>query len=231
MMPAEYGFDMLLQEFPELEGFLGIVLGVYLAIMLIAMLFSLTCYILQSLGLYGIAKRRCIRRPWLAWLPVGNMWILGSISDQYQYVAKGKVRNTRKVLMVIMIALYVLSVICSVSAISVFVKAVSGFSSGELLAGAVTVSGAQILVVVLAIVGAVFQYIAYYNLFKSSVPEDATLFLVLGIFFSVALPFFVFNCRKKDYGMPPRKAAQPVAPEIAPAAEETDFVSDETQGE
>jgi len=231
MMPAEFSFDMLLREFPELEGILGIVLGVYLVIILLVMLFSLTCYILQSLGLYGVAKRRGIRRPWLAWLPVGNMWILGSISDQYQYVAKGKVRNTRKILLVLVIALYLLTTFSSVGVISMIVKAISGFSSGQLMATAVAASGAQILTVVLAIVGAVFQYIAYYNLFKSSAPEDATLFLVLGIFFSVALPFFVFNCRKKDYGMPPRKAAQPPVSEIAPAAEEDDFVSEETPGE
>jgi len=57
----------------------------------------------------------------------------------------------------------------------------------------------------------VFQYVAYYDLFASSHPSNATLYLVLAIVFQVTLPFFVFACRKKDEGMPPRK--QPVAPE------------------
>ena len=39
-------------------------------------------YVLWSLGVYTIAKRRGIRKPWLSWIPVGNLWILGSISDQ-----------------------------------------------------------------------------------------------------------------------------------------------------
>ena len=31
------------------------------------------------------------------------------------------------------------------------------------------------------------------------------LFLVLSIVFNITEPFFVFSCRNKDFGMPPRK--------------------------
>ena len=57
---------------------------VYLVILLVALGFGMVWYVLQSLGLYTIAERRGIRNPWLAWVPVANMWVLGSISDQYQ---------------------------------------------------------------------------------------------------------------------------------------------------
>ena len=84
-----------------------------------------------------------------------------------------------------------------------------------------------VVLVVLAIVGGIFQYISYYDLFCSSKPENATLFLVLGIIFPVTLPFFLFVCRKCDNGMPPRKVVVPqVIVQAAEVAEEETFVVD-----
>ena len=54
------------------------------------LLFYAACYILLSLGLYTLAKRRYIDRPWLAWLPIGNLWILGCLADQYRKVVQDK---------------------------------------------------------------------------------------------------------------------------------------------
>ena len=69
------------------------------------------------------------------------------------------------------------------------------------------VIGFVLLLAVLAIVNTVFMYMAYYDLFESCKPSQAVVFLILSIFFSFLLPFFVFACRKKDLGMPPRRTA------------------------
>lgn len=193
----------------EIESFLSIFLVIYLAFFLLAMVFCIVMYILSSLGVYSIAKRRGIRRPWLSWLPVGNMWIIGSISDQYQYVAKGKIKNRRKILLGIMIALLAMSMPIGV------VVALAALDYAAAIAGIIFF---YLLYVVLAIVGSVFQYIAYYDLFRSCRPDDAVLYLVLGILVPVSMPFFLFSCRKKDLGMPPRKAA-PVEPVSLPEPE------------
>ena len=60
-------------------------------------------YIFMSLGLFAIAKNRRIQNPWLAWIPVGNLWLLGCISDQYRYVALGQKQNRRKRLLLLSI--------------------------------------------------------------------------------------------------------------------------------
>ncbi len=206
----------------EMESFLAVFLVIYLAVFLLMMVFGVVCYILSSLGVYTIAKRRGIRYPWLSWLPVGNMWILGSISDQYQYVAKGKVKNRRKILLGIMIALVAMSMPIGI------VVAVAALGYTEAIAGIILF---YLLYFVLAIVGSVFQYMAYYDLFRSCNPSDATLFLVLGILFSVALPFFLFSCRKKDLGMPPRKTAQPPVLETAEEAPAEEPVEENPQEE
>ena len=57
----------------------------------------------------------------------------------------------------------------------------------------------------LAIAVAVIQYMALYDLYQSCEPKNSVLYLVLSIFFNITLPIFVFLCRNKDEGMPPRK--------------------------
>jgi hypothetical protein len=75
----------------------------------------------------------------------------------------------------------------------------------------VVVAVFALLAWVLNVVGLVFQYVCYNDLYASCCPENQVLFLVLSILFNVTLPFFVFACRNKDGGMPPRKDEIPAA--------------------
>ena len=74
--------DPQLEQFFEQFGFA--IIGVMMVVVLIALAVSLTTYILGSIGNYTIAKRRGIRNPWLAWIPLAHLWITGCISAQYQ---------------------------------------------------------------------------------------------------------------------------------------------------
>ena len=188
--------------------------------------FGIACYVLQSLGMYTIAKRRGIRHPWLSWLPVGDVWILGSISDQYQYIAKGKIRNRRKVLLGLMIGVFGTIALVFVLLMS-SVVGTAGMVDGGAGAGAMFGATMAMLLlfylamIVIAIVAAVFQYIALYDLYASCNPDNAVLFLVLSIFLGIT-PFFIFFNRNKDLGMPPRKELEqsPVAePVVEPVSE------------
>ena len=206
----------ILAHAPVANGFaaVAIVLVVMAFAYLLVIGFAILTYVLQSLGMYSIAKRREIRKPWLAWIPVGNMWILGSISDQYQYVAKGKIKNRRKTLLGLTIAMYALMIPLYMA---YFAMILQGVFSGEAANGGYILSYMTVILLlglalfVIAVVAMVFQYIALYDLFASCEPGNAVLYLVLSILINVTMPFFVFCCRKKDGGMPPRKDAIPVA--------------------
>ena len=174
--------------------FMLVFLVIFYLIMIAA---CIACYVLQAVGMYSIAKRRGIHHAWLAWIPVGNLWLLGSISDQYQYLAKERVRNRRGLLLGLSIALYAVMILMYVGVIF----AAIGMSGAFLAITALCL----VAYFVLAIVATVFQYIAMYDLYVSSDPGNAVLYLVLSIIFSISMPFFVFACRKKDLGMPPRK--------------------------
>ena len=208
------GFDA---AFGAVGAGLGIILVIYLAILAISLLFSLVSYILGSVGMHSIANRRGIRHGWLSWIPLGNAWILGSISDQFQYVVKGKIRNRRKVLLGLNIAAVVLTI--PVEVVLIFIGryiekmvAFSTFDPAQALPVIIAVVVFGLAMLVISVINMVHTYIAYYNLFFSCTPDDAVLFLVLSILFPVALPFFVFALRKKDNGMPPRKS-EPVIEE------------------
>ncbi len=233
----------------------------FLIFYLIILVFGLVSYVLSSAGMYTIAKRRGIHNPWLAWIPVANSWILGSISDQFQYVTKGKIRNSRKWLLGLNIASALSPVVMMIVEVSAMVV---GMGSGmEALASSFGLFMILWLIMfAFMIVLCVFTYMALYDLYHSCNPYNAVTFLLLSIFISVTQPFFVFACRKKDQGMPPRKQPQepvqeipqqipdqepaapvepevPASPEVAEApivedtcvADETDFVEAPTETE
>lgn len=180
---------------------------------------GIVMYILQSLGLYTIACRRQLKNPWLAWLPIGNMWILGSISDQYQYVTTGRIRNRRKTLVglhIAILALTVVWVVVSLGAIIGSIMSMGGMNAmseaqvWEMVVTPLLTSVGMLLVLwVVAIIGAVIQYIALYDLYRSCDPKNGVLYLLLSIFISNLLAVFVFLCREKDGGMPPRRTGSP----------------------
>lgn len=209
-------FGSIMNE-PEAAGamsFVAIFLIVYLVILGVALIWSVAAYVLQSLGVHTIAKRRGINRPWLAWIPVGNLWTLGCISDQYQYVAQGKVKNKRKILLGLYIgylAVYAVYMVAYVlTMVGPMVAEISG-SSDAMASVGLSMGGMLLMMLVavammgVAITMAVFQYMALYDLYRSCDPDHSVLFLVLDIVVGVTMPFFIFFSRNKDLGMPPRR--------------------------
>ena len=224
MAPYEYYGDYSSVEPAVNSAFAGIggfLLVFVLLFYLIMIGFGVAAYVLNALGMYTTAKRRGIRNPWLSWIPVADVWILGSISDQYQYVAKGKVRNRRKVLLGLYIALFVLLILILAASLIFAVSDLNGLDSDMLFGSALAVILlCYLAMLVVCVVVSVFAYIAYYDYFASCDPGSAVLYLVLGIFIPVTLPFFVFFNRKKDLGMPPRKQEHPAAIEVEPVEED-----------
>lgn len=200
-------FEQIIEsmDMADQEMFLK-VLGIFGMVFLAFALFAVVSYVLKSIGLYTIAKRRGIQNPWLAWLPVCDYWIVGSISDQYQYVSKGVVKNKRSILLALNIVSFVIS------------GAMSLFYNGMALAMAENISMIDVSSVYFAsssLIGIatfglsiaifVFWHMSLYDLYSSCKPNNNLLFLLLGIFLPFLVPFFIFACRNKEEGMPPRR--------------------------
>lgn len=175
---------------------------------------------LRSLGVYTIAKRRGLKHAWFAWVPVVDHYLLGCISDQYQYVVKGKNKNKRKILLVLDIGYVVMLTAILASFIGILFNSVVGYiSESRMMSQMFGMLGLYVPLLGVGIAMTVFRYMALYDLYVSVDPRNSTMYTVLSIIFRVTEPFFLFFNRNKDEGMPPRRAPEPPVWE-APKAEE-----------
>lgn len=202
----------------------------------ISSILNLAAYVFTALALYTIANRRGIRKAWLAWIPVVDVWILGSISDQFRYVVKGEEKSKRKILLTLslieMAAGIVVVIMTIVMAVNAIITA-SQYGSEEaviqqIMGSVFGLVGVVLILLVLSIVKVIFYYMALYDLYTSCEPRNNTLYLVLSIIpmvSAVALPLLLFLVREKDEGMPPRRP-EPIPEYSAPV----DWQQDAQQG-
>lgn len=139
--------------------------GVELVQAVLGFLMSLAVYILQGVALYRMAKKLEIDSPWLAFVPIANVWMLGKIADANEVTPK----HAKRLLISSVILLIPLA-------------GVMGVVVGALLSGNETLCAAAIalmiafcvIVFVTAIVYSVFTYIAYYRICQNFAPEQTT---------------------------------------------------------
>ena len=178
-------------------------------------LLGFATYVLSSLALYTLATRRGIDKAWLSWVPVLNVWIIGSLSDQYRYVVKGQYKSKRKILLILNLVNAVAALILMIVAVGVTVElttgAIYGVRGNELwnsvLGSALGATGLALTMGGISIAAAVIRYMALYDIYVSMDPANSVLFLVLSIIFNVTEAFFLFFSRNRDDGMPPRREA------------------------
>lgn len=190
------------QDPAQLIAFLASYLG------LIA-LFLAPLYILNVLGLYKIANRRGICHAWLAWIPLGDAWILGRISDQYQALVLQKQKKRGLILLLLRSGLCIAYVLIMV----LFLGGLASLEADATQAQAFRALLPAIIVILFGIAGSiaatVFTYLAKYDLFRSCDPKNAVAYLIgcLIVKFVVPTleilqPILVLICSKKDDGMP-----------------------------
>lgn len=201
----------------EEEMLLGILSGLLTSVP--SLLLSIATYVLSSLAIYTIAQRRGLSKPWLAWIPVVNCWLLGSLSDQYRYVVKGENKSKRKWLLILsflMLAFWIAVVVLLVVVISGTIFATpGGFPNGleNFLEPALALIGLLLPLFAFIIAYYVIRYMALYDIYKSLDPANCVVFLVLSILFGFTEPFFLFFNRNKEGGMPPRRQEPAYIPE------------------
>ena len=178
----------------------------------VSSLLSIAVYVFSALAIYTIAQRREIKHPWMAWVPVLNVWTLGCISDQYRYVVKGQVKNKRKVLLAVNILNFLLTIGAVVYFIVIIVNLAMNqaafMNADEIIWKVLGAFVAFVPVMILGLVSFIFRAMAMYDLYASCEPENKVLYLVLSLIpgiSTITCPLFLFLCRNKDDGMPPRR--------------------------
>ena len=196
---------------PELEEALTelVSAGVYLRAP--SFLLSIVAYIFTAISLFSIAKRRGIHHAWMSWIPVGNIWVLGAISDHFRFVTKGQNKAKRKVLLALAIVNLILGFIVLLVCGVVIVRVASMLIDESNFVD-YTELGIQLVItlclatpmLIVAAVSGVIQYIAMFDIFASADPKNRWLYMILSLMSPYALPLILFFNRKRDEGMPPR---------------------------
>ena len=175
----------------------------------LATLFLAPHYIINALGLYSIASRRGISKPWLAWIPLGDAWILGRISDQYQALVLHKQKKRGATLL----TLQAIGCVAYILIMALFVVAMMSLDADatqyQCFIAMIPAILAMLVSIGVGIAAKVFTYLAKYDLFRSCDPKNAALCLACSLIvqfvmptFEILQPIFVLLCRNKDEGMP-----------------------------
>lgn len=156
-----------------------------------------------------LAKQYGIRRNWLTWIPLVNVWIPGSISDMYRQTVKKKKSSRRKTLVVLRILRLILwGLFCfcvlkgQADAAAVKEKGATG-SIASLIVGYAILDGLWFLIpaIILDIVGKLLWYAALYDTFRVFVPQRSVWYLLLSLIPMVNLitkPIFLYTCKGKE---------------------------------
>lgn len=81
-----------------------------IVIVVVALVIGIPLYILTSLGLMKLAQRRGIENPWLAWIPIANVYILGKLVGSFDIGTKN-VNKLEFVLPIVLVVQVVLGAI------------------------------------------------------------------------------------------------------------------------
>lgn len=206
-MLYDYSFEM----YPADDGILGVFLAVYLVLVVIAGIFGIVAYVFRSLGLFTIAKRRGIDNYGLAWVPVADSWIIGSIADDYENKANDRLTRNRHWMLWLQIGGVIMTIVACVLLIVVGVVGESvmhGYARGGFVAMLIIGVFALVFAIGAMIAWYVFYYISLYKIYKSCMPDYSVMFIILSVIFSVTVPFFLFAMRNKNGGIP-EDAAHP----------------------
>lgn len=214
------------------SAFLTVFALVYLIILVIALIFSIVSYVLRSISLFKIGKRRGVRLYGLAWVPVARAWVSGSIADIHDRKL-GHNYKWRHFLLWFSVAVF----ICLVVVIAIYANfIIKLIAIADYLSEAEFddmflrhIGGIYLFVIAtsfISTVTTVFTYICMYKFFESCRPRFTMLYLILSIILPVTYPFFVFACRNWDDGVKLGTVPeQPCIPEETQTSE--DYFSDE----
>ena len=220
VIPAvpDYGYDYGYSGGSALAAF-GILIALFY---LLIIAYGVTSYVIQSLALYRMAKNRNIKYPGLAWVPVANSWIIGSVVDYHSRIG-GIDRKWRKTLLTLSI----------ISAAGVFLYFIVAFAvSFSMVFGAAQASGLIVILVPVLITyilataaNSLCTLICTYKIFEELTPAKAVKYILLSILVPLGGPICMLIASKSMIGVPvyypPYYPPQPAAPVQPAGPEET----------
>ena len=190
--------------------FAGIMI-VYFAILGIV---ALALYLLEAFALFNMAKSAGYSRPWRGFIPFANTFLFGKIAEKYRKKDGKPSAKFGGLLLACEIVMLVLSIAVLGFCVK-FIIDIIGFANiavetdsemtAEMFASIIPVILLTLAEVIASIAYIVLFYVALWRIYSAYDYNNATLFLVLSIFFTFLAPIFLFVMRKKQPVFDPRE--------------------------
>ncbi len=195
------------------EKTLVLVVGILLVVYLLLIGFGIASYIMNAVSYQKIASRRLVSNSWLAWIPVANSWLIGSIADEYD--EKNGLKRKWRVVLLVLSLISIGGIV--IGYIGFIVAGVALSIQPDIMttdvAGIVGIFvGAYVLILIAAMVAAannVCNMICLYKIFESTVPGKSVKYLLLSLLVPLAKSICLLRCRNQGY-------EKVIVPEIYP---------------
>lgn len=167
---------------------------------------GIAIYLLESISVYKMAKSAEIKNPWLAFIPVANDWVFGTLAEKYK-----KKNGTKSARFGIILPVLEGIVLIESIALTIFtvisVKEITGYAldavntsaemAPEQFMSLIPVIILYFALIVVAIAYAVVFFIALWRVYSSFDKSNATLYIVLSVIFTISVPIILFIIRNR----------------------------------
>ncbi len=167
---------------------------------------GIAIYLLESISVYKMAKSAQIKNPWLAFIPVANDWVFGTLAEKYK-----KKNGTKSARFGIILPVLEGIVLIETIALTIFtvisVKEITGYAldavntsaemAPEQFMSLIPVIILYFALMAVAIAYAVVFFIALWRVYYSFDKSNATLYIVLSIIFTISVPIILFIIRNR----------------------------------
>lgn len=167
---------------------------------------GIAIYLLESISVYKMAKSAEIKNPWLAFIPVANDWVFGTLAEKYK-----KKNGTKSARFGIILPVLEGIVLIETIALTIFtvisIKEITGYAldavntssemAPEQFMSLIPVIILYFALMAVAIAYAVVFFIALWRVYYSFDKSNATLYIVLSVIFTISVPIILFIIRNR----------------------------------
>ena len=179
---------------------------IFIGAIAVSAVIGIAIYLLESISVYKMAKSAEIKNPWLAFIPVANDWVFGTLAEKYK-----KKNGTKSARFGIILPVLEGIVLIETIALTIFtvisVKEITGYAldavntsaemAPEQFMSLIPVIILYFALMAVAIAYAVVFFIALWRVYYSFDKSNATLYIVLSVIFTISVPIILFIIRNR----------------------------------
>lgn len=188
------------------EEVVSFFLTVFIGVFAVSAVIGIAIYLLESISVYKMAKSAEVKNPWLAFIPVANDWVFGTLAEKYK-----KKNGTKSARFGIILPVLEGIVLIEAIALTIFtvisVKEITGYAldavntssemAPEQFMSLIPVIILYFALMAVAIAYAVVFFIALWRVYSSFDKSNATLYIVLSVIFTISVPIILFIIRNR----------------------------------